>query len=207
MTVKRVGKATQALSNVEEGNLIGIRGPFGTYFKIIGKKVLIVGGGIGFAGLSFLVECLVKEELEITLIIGAKKRSELLFLDQLLGLQNGELVNIIFTTDDGSYGEKGLATDIAEKILFSDFFHSVYACGNEIMIRKIYDLTTKYDIPLQVSLERLMFCAMGICGSCVIGKYRVCKDGPVFNEEQLREVEDELGVFKRDFNGEKIPFK
>jgi len=53
-------------------------------------------------------------------------------------------------------------------------------------------------------LERIMRCAVGICGSCVIGRYRVCRDGPVFTKETLREVKNEFGVSKRDFDGRKI---
>ncbi|MCK4435958.1 dihydroorotate dehydrogenase electron transfer subunit, partial [Candidatus Bathyarchaeota archaeon] len=59
--------------------------------------------------------------------------------------------------------------------------------------------------PLQVSLERLMRCAIGLCGSCVIGKYRVCVDGPVFTDRQLKEVESEFGRFRRSLNGSKVP--
>jgi len=59
-------------------------------------------------------------------------------------------------------------------------------------------------VPLQMSLERLMRCAVGLCGSCVIGIYRVCKDGPVFTKEQLEEVRREFGTFRRDFDGRKI---
>jgi dihydroorotate dehydrogenase electron transfer subunit len=67
------------------------------------------------------------------------------------------------------------------------------------------DLAEKHRVPVEASLERLMRCAMGLCGNCVIGKYRVCKDGPVLNANKLREVRDEFGVSKRDFNGKKIP--
>jgi dihydroorotate dehydrogenase electron transfer subunit len=74
------------------------------------------------------------------------------------------------------------------------------------MIRKVFETAEKAGIRIEASLERLMRCAIGLCGSCVIGKYRVCKDGPVFNSNQLREVKGELGISKRDFNGRRIPF-
>ena len=73
------------------------------------------------------------------------------------------------------------------------------------MMRKVFGLSERYKTPLEVSLERLMRCAIGLCGSCVIGKYRVCKDGPIFNRRQLREVKSEFGFLKRGFNGQKIP--
>ncbi|MCW4020380.1 MAG: dihydroorotate dehydrogenase electron transfer subunit, partial [Candidatus Bathyarchaeota archaeon] len=130
---------------------------------------------------------------------------ELLFLGQLSSLSAEAGVKTIFTTDDGSYGLRGLATDAAEEVLSSEKIDAVYACGNEVMMRKVYSLAKRYKTPLQASLERIMLCAMGICGSCVIGKYRVCKDGPVFDQKQLKEVECELGRFKRDFKGERVP--
>jgi len=65
-------------------------------------------------------------------------------------------------------------------------------------------LAERHQTPFQASLERIMRCAIGLCGSCVIGKLRVCKDGPVLTSEQLREVKDEFGRFKRDFQGRKI---
>jgi dihydroorotate dehydrogenase electron transfer subunit len=73
------------------------------------------------------------------------------------------------------------------------------------MIRKVFETAGKTGISMEASLERLMRCAIGLCGSCVIGKYRVCKDGPVFNSYQLREVKAELGISKRDFSGKRIP--
>jgi dihydroorotate dehydrogenase electron transfer subunit len=73
------------------------------------------------------------------------------------------------------------------------------------MIRQVFDLAEKRRIPLEASLERLMRCGIGLCGSCVIGKYRVCRDGPVFNAKQLREVKDELGISKLGFDGNRIP--
>jgi dihydroorotate dehydrogenase electron transfer subunit len=73
------------------------------------------------------------------------------------------------------------------------------------MIRKVFETAEKAGISMEASLERLMRCAIGLCGSCVIGKYRVCRDGPVFDGNQLRKVKGELGISKRDFNGRRIP--
>jgi dihydroorotate dehydrogenase electron transfer subunit len=80
----------------------------------------------------------------------------------------------------------------------------IYTCGPEKMMRKVFDQAEKRGIPFEASLERLMRCAIGLCGSCVIGKYRVCRDGPVFNAKQIRELKKEFGVSKRDFNGKRI---
>ncbi len=205
VTVKEVGEATRALCKKRKGDLIGLRGPFGNHFKMVGGEALVVGGGTGTAPLMMLTRKLLDEGVKMAIIEGAKTRGELLFFDQLSKLSAEPDVEVFFTTDDGSYGVKGLATDAAEEILSSRKFDMIYSCGNEAMTRKVYFLAQKHKIPLQASLERIMLCAMGICGSCVIGKYRVCKDGPVFDQNQLKEVEEELGRFKRDFKGERVP--
>ena len=204
VTVKEVGEGTKALNRMKQGEVIGVRGPFGTHYKITGKTALVVGGGIGTAALMLLTSRLLKAKVKTTVVEGAKTRSDLLFVKQLTKMQEEANLKIIFATDDGSYGTKGLATDAAEKILSTGHVDAVYTCGNEVMTLKVYRLAEKYDTPLQASLERFMFCAIGICGSCVIGKYRVCKDGPVFDQTQLKEVENELGKMRRDYKGEKI---
>jgi dihydroorotate dehydrogenase electron transfer subunit len=202
--VKEVGEATRALCKMDKGDTIGVRGPFGNHFEITGKEALVVGGGTGTAPLMMLTTKLLNANVKTTIIEGAKTRGELLFFDQLAKLGAEPDVEVLFTTDDGSYGFRGFATDAAEKMLSSRKFDVIYCCGNEAMTRKVYLLARKQKTHLQASLERIMLCAMGICGSCVIGKYRVCKDGPVFDQAQLEEVEDELGRFKRDFKGEKV---
>ena len=78
-------------------------------------------------------------------------------------------------------------------------------CGPEPMIKKVFEIAEKYEVSFEASLERLMRCAIGLCGSCAIGKYRVCRDGPIFTSKQLREVEAEFGTSKRDFDGKRIP--
>jgi len=207
VTVKEVGEATRALNRMKKGNLLGIRGPFGSYFRIMGKSALVVGGGIGVAPLLMLVNKLLSEDVETTFIEGAKTRSEILFQDQLTALHEERGLEVIFTTDDGSYGIKGLATEAAEKCLSEKKFDAIYACGKEAMIRELRSLAEKHGIQMQASLERIMRCAMGICGSCVIGRCRVCKDGPVFDSSQLREIRMELGRFRRNFRGERIPIE
>jgi dihydroorotate dehydrogenase electron transfer subunit len=126
-----------------------------------------------------------------------------LFLDALDKICSRR--NIVATTEDGSYGMKCLATAPLESVLAEEEFDMVYACGPEQMLRKAYELTENHGLPLEVSLERLMRCAIGLCGTCVLGKYRVCRDGPVFTSKQLREVETEFGNSKLGFDGKRIP--
>jgi dihydroorotate dehydrogenase electron transfer subunit len=111
----------------------------------------------------------------------------------------------VSATEDGSYGIKCLATKPLESLLAKEKFDMIYTCGPEPMMVKTFVLAEKRGIALEASLERLMRCAIGLCGSCVVGKYRVCRDGPVFTSNQLREVKKEFGISKRDFYGKRIP--
>jgi dihydroorotate dehydrogenase electron transfer subunit len=207
VTVKEIGEATCAINRMRRGDVLGVRGPFGSYFKAQGESALVVGGGIGTAPLLMLVDRLLSEGVETTMIEGARASREILFKDRLAALQKEKGLRVIFTTDDGSFGTKGLATEAAERILSREGFDFIYACGNESMISKLFSLAERHQISMQASLERIMRCAVGICGSCVVGRYRVCRDGPVFSSRQLREIRGELGRFKRGFRGERVPIE
>ena len=198
-----VGEATKALNQRKRGDVLGVRGPYGNGFTLTGGNALIVGGGTGLVPLMPLTERIVGIATKITFLLGAKTKDELLFLgriEQMLSKVNAE---IIATTEDGSYGLKGIVTCQAEKMLGKKRFDMVYTCGPEQMMHRMFVLAERYDTPLQASLERIMRCAIGLCGSCVIGRFRVCKDGPVLTSEQLRMVKEEFGKFKLDFQGKK----
>jgi dihydroorotate dehydrogenase electron transfer subunit len=203
VAVRNVGEATGALHRLGVGGLVGVRGPFGNSFNMAKGKVLLVGGGTGIAPLLFLAKRANRRVSGLVFVVGAKTKGELLYVRELEKLcSRGGLV---VATDDGSYGLKCLVTAPLEKLLGDERFDMVYTCGPEVMMAKVFALAEKHGVPMEASLERLMRCAIGLCGNCVIGRYRVCRDGPVFNGNQLREVRDEFGVSKRDFDGKKIP--
>lgn len=201
ITVKVVGEATRALCNMKAGELMGIKGPYGNPFTAMGKHLLLVGGGTGLAPLMVFLEGMPHFFDSITLAVGAKTADELIFVKRAkegLSKVNGD---IIIATEDGSHGMKGLATEAMKAILAKKPVDAIYTCGPEAMIREVFDIAERLAIPLQASLERIMKCGIGICGSCCIGKYVVCRDGPVFTSAQLRGLCDELGRFKRDHSG------
>ena len=205
VTVANVGEATKLLHEKEKGDIVGVRGPFGNSFKPVMGNVLLVGGGTGIAPLAFLAEKLSDLKVKMSFLLGAKTKEELLFLSKIKSTLSKTGKGIFASTEDGSYGHKGVVTELAEETLAKGKFDTIYACGKELMLFKIFMLAEKHKTPLQASLERLMRCAIGLCGSCTIGKYRVCADGPIFTSKQLQEVKDEFGRFKRDFDGKKIP--
>jgi dihydroorotate dehydrogenase electron transfer subunit len=204
VSVKALGVATLALHQKRVGETVGVRGPFGNSFTMNGRKPLIVGGGTGIAPLMFLTRRLISKTVSTTFVLGAKTKDELLFRSQLEKLGT-KRVRLVTSTEDGSCGLTGLCTEPLEQMLAREKFDVVYACGPEQMILKVFELAEQRGAEMQASLERLMKCAIGLCGSCVIGKYRVCADGPVFTSRQLRLVRDEFGLFKRDRCGKKVP--
>ena len=204
VSVKAVGDATRHMHALEAGATIGLRGPFGNSFTESRGRVLLVGGGTGTAPLLFLARQLSAKTERLSFVEGAKTKDELLFVRELGGICNEK--SLITTTEDGTAGLQCLVTEPLASLLDKEHFDMIYTCGPEVMVKKIFELTEQRKLPLEASLERLMRCGIGLCGSCVIGKYRVCRDGPVFTAAQLREVKDELGISKFGFDGSRIPF-
>ncbi len=205
VTVAEVGNATKAVHQKTSGDLLGIRGPFGNGFSLVKGKTMIVGGGTGLAPLVPLVEALSALDARITCLLGAKTKDELLFLDRIEQLVSRVGGKIVTTTEDGSYGLAGVVTEPAEKILAKERFDMIYTCGKERMMYKVFLLAGRHNTPLQASLERTMRCGIGLCGSCVVGEFMVCKDGPVLSYDELLKIGDEFGKLKRDFSGRENP--
>ncbi len=203
VSVKAVGDATRHMHNMQPGDTIGVRGPFGNCFTESRGRVLLVGGGTGTAPLLFLAKQLAAKTERLSFVEGAKTKNELLFVKEISGVCQEK--NIITTTDDGTAGLQCLVTQPLAALLEKEHFDMIYTCGPEIMVKKIFELTERHKLPIEASLERLMRCGIGLCGSCMIGKYRVCRDGPIFTAAQLREIKGELGVSKIGFDGSKIP--
>ena len=203
ITFCKVGEATNALYDLKVGDKLGIRGPYGNGFTISGKKILCVGGGTGIATLIFAVEHALYKKNEVYVIVGAQTKSKLLFVNRF---KNMRVSGFSISTDDGSMGFKGFASTVAERIMGEHVFDVVLTCGPELMMKRIVDLCLKKNIPVQASLERYIKCGIGICGQCCIGEgLRVCKDGPVFDGETLKNIND-FAFFKRDASGRKVRF-
>ncbi len=203
-TVRNVGEASNALFNMEVGNMIGIRGPYGNSFTPKNGNILMIGAGTGLAPLLPLSDILAKRSASIDMVIGGKTIEESVFVSRAKEILSRTKSEMTITTEDGSYGIKGLATDPVLQILKKKKIDMIYTCGPELMMKKIFDIAQEFRLPLQASLERIMKCGIGICGSCCIGKYRVCKDGPIFDSSMLREVKDEFGAFKMDHSGRRV---
>jgi dihydroorotate dehydrogenase electron transfer subunit len=177
-----MGKGTAWLSQRQTGEDIELFGPLGNGFSIQPetKKILMVAGGIGAAPLSFLSQEALVKNCEIKLLVGAKTSAQ---LDVEHLFPKG--IDIIFTSEDGLKGERGLVT-----MLIPDYFDwadQVFACGPLPMYYHIAHDFPQLKVsnkPVQVSLEMKMGCGLGVCYGCTVktrkGLQQVCKDGPVF---------------------------
>ena len=134
-TVRKHGPASTGLFNLKAGQQIGIRGPYGNSFNLKHGKLLLVGGGTGLVPMMRLLT-FVKPTDDVTLLIGAKSKDEVFFEDLANNLLKNNSHKVIVTTDDGSYGEKGLVTDMVEKLINQNNFDGVYTCGPEKMMYK-----------------------------------------------------------------------
>jgi dihydroorotate dehydrogenase electron transfer subunit len=165
---------------------------------------MIVGGGTGLGPMMPLAEKLGKTADKIVVMSGVKCKDNLLFLDRIDKLLCDVDSETVFTTEDGSYGFEGLVVEHVEKKLNKEHFDMIYTCGPEAMMYRTFLLAEQHNVPVQASLERIMRCGIGLCGSCAIGEIRVCKDGPVLTSEQLRSIKEEFGKLYLDFTGNKI---
>ena len=200
ITVHKVGDATEKMHAMNEGDKIGIRGPYGRCFNIQGSTMLVVGGGTGIASLMPAVEVAVQQKREVDVAIGALTSEELLFADR--AESTGATVKL--ATDDGSEGFHGFVSDLAGDLLKEKDYDQILTCGPEAMMKKVIELGMEHKISTQVSMERFMRCGLGICGSCAFDGLRICTDGPVFDAEEVYDKTD-FNTRRRDPAGKLIP--
>ncbi len=198
-TVRKHGLASTGLFNITSGEKIGIRGPYGNAFDIKSGKLLLVGGGTGLVPMMRLLT-FIKPTDDVTVLIGAKSEDEVFFESLANDLLKNNIHNVIISTDDGSYGEKGFVTDVVEKLVSESHFDAVYTCGPEKMMYKTVQSAHSRGIFVQASLERMMKCGVGICGSCCVGEDLACKDGTVFDGNHLSK-NHEFGYSHRNKTG------
>jgi dihydroorotate dehydrogenase electron transfer subunit len=200
ITVQVKGDGTRALASAKPGDKIGIRGPYGHGYELVGKRIFVIAGGTGMASIMTFVEQALSRKAKVDVVLGARTSTELLFEKRIA--RAGAKAYI--STDDGTKGFKGFATELAGKIMSEQRYSCVYTCGPEQMISKVVRLAERRATPMQASLERLMKCGIGICDSCAIDGMHVCRDGPVFGKNELNRLDD-FGRTKLDLDGRKVP--
>jgi dihydroorotate dehydrogenase electron transfer subunit len=187
------GKGTQWLSQRRVGDKIGIFGPLGNGFAIFPdtKNLLLVAGGHGIAPLIFLANQALNQGLNITLLYGTANQYQYPGTAQNPKSYLHQGIILHTTTEDGSKGTKGLVTNLLKD--FVSKADQVFACGPTAMYKSMARMPELKGRDVQLSLEIMMGCGMGVCYGCTIktksGLKQVCKDGPVF---EMGEVEDEI---------------
>lgn len=188
-----VGHGTEFLSRRKAGERLNILGALGNGFTSRDGKILLVGGGMGLAPLLCAAEKVSEEydnpktyNLKPDTLIGGRTADEVNFWQE----EFRPLVEKIFvTTDDGSVGKRGFVTDALPDILAAKNYSAVLTCGPEIMMRGVARQAREKNLPCEVSFEKRMACGLGACLSCSIdtlnGRKKVCKDGPVFDAEEV----------------------
>ena len=206
ITVQAIGSATKALTELQIGDWIGVRGPFGNHFSLESTRALVVSGGIGIAPLRPLTNILLGQGTEVTMVIAAKTKDALVHYN--FPSRKTKNLTLKFATDDGTEGYKGFATGLVEYLLTESSFDTIYTCGPELMMSKLYHIASQNNILIEVSMERHMKCGCGICGTCALDPdgELVCMDGPIFSGVQLRKIK-EFGQYHRDATGIKRKFQ
>jgi dihydroorotate dehydrogenase electron transfer subunit len=200
VTVKAMGATSRAVLALREGDLVGVRGPYGHALDLAARSVLVVAGGSGAAVLAPAAEAAARGGSRITVALGATTKAELLFAERFRAMD----AEVVIATDDGSAGEKGFVTGPTRRLLAERAFDAVWTCGPEVMMLKVVEAARERGVRTLCSVERHMKCALGMCDACALGPYHVCTDGPVFDAETLLR-ETEFGRFHRDASGRRLP--
>jgi dihydroorotate dehydrogenase electron transfer subunit len=200
VTIKAMGATTHRALSIRTGDLVGIRGPYGNRFDLSPRRILVVSGGSGAAVLAPGAERARASGAAVTVALGATRAPELLFKERFRAM--GARLEV--ATDDGSEGTKGFVTVVAERLLETEGFDAVWACGPEVMMKKVVSAAARRSVPVFCSMERHMKCALGMCDACAIGPYHVCVDGPVFPAEKVAAL-PEFGSSHRDPSGRRVP--
>jgi NAD(P)H-flavin reductase len=200
-TVRIVGNLTGALRRLEPGNLVGIRGPYGSGWPVeeaAGKNVLLVAGGIGLAPLRPVITHILSNRQRygrLEILYGARTPKDLLYTDEYEAWRSAPDCTLSVTVDtvpdeEEWDGHVGVVTTLYKGMKTGPKDSVVMMCGPQIMMKfGIIGLEKEGFSPddLYVSLERRMKCGVGMCGHCQTGPVHVCKDGPVFRYSRLKQ--------------------
>ncbi|OHB59789.1 MAG: oxidoreductase [Planctomycetes bacterium RBG_13_44_8b] len=203
ITIMKAGCVTALLHQCKKGQKVGIRGPYGNGYLVdsfVGREVYIVGGGVGLAPIRSLFLTLIdriKDFKSVVCRFGARTPNDFIYKEALLGSwQKIKGVDIKLTVDkvDGDWkGNVGVVTTILRPDDVDVANSVAVVCGPPVMMEfatlKLLEFGFRPE-NIYLSMEKNMSCGFGKCGHCMIGKYYVCKDGPVFTYEQIKQYPD-----------------
>jgi len=204
-TFRKAGRVTNALANLEVGDTVGFRGPYGNTFPIEqweGKNLLYIAGGIALPPMRCVIWNTIdlrEKYKDITIVYGARSVADLVYKQELKEWKGRPDIKLITTVDPGGQtpewkGETGFVPMVLEKLAPSSENTVAILCGPPVMIKFTMPVLKKLgfqDKDIYTTLENRMKCGFGKCGRCNVGKVFVCKDGPVFSYEQILSLPEE----------------
>lgn len=186
ITVADVGAFSHRLTQLEKGERVWVRGPFGRGFSLVSQSHLLVGGGYGAAPLSLLAKKAREMGHSVAVALGARSKGDMMMASAFEGMG----CRVYTATEDGSLGVNGLVTAAVEKAYEVREPGALYACGPNPMLLALAAFAREKGLPAQLSFEALIRCGIGLCGSCELPEavcaqlgippgFLVCQDGPV----------------------------
>lgn len=205
-TTRAVGTVSKAMRELKVGDVIGVRGPFGSHWPIEhaeGKDVVIVAGGIGMAPLRSAMYSITAQRekyAKVVLLYGARTPSEMLYRRELENWRAHFDLEVHVTVDRATgiwHGSVGVVTRLISRAPFDPLNTLAFVCGPEVMMRFTAAELEKRGVAAEqiyISMERNMKCAIGLCGHCQYGPYFVCKNGPVFRYKDVQQLLVKRGI-------------
>ncbi|MFB6151903.1 MAG: FAD/NAD(P)-binding protein [Haloarculaceae archaeon] len=204
LCIRAVGNVTNAIHDLESGDAVGIRGPYGSGFDVdalAGDDLLFVAGGIGLAPLRSMINYALDrpdEFGELTTLYGCAEPAERLFPDELERWAASDEMRFREAVDDVPEGQEwdgntGVITSLIPPLDFDVESTNVLVCGPPVMYKFVIKALREKGVPdrrIYLSLERNMHCGRGLCGHCQLNELYVCLDGPVFNYPDVRDKEE-----------------
>lgn len=200
LTVRAVGRVSDAVTALRVGEVLGLRGPFGTAWpvdEVGGTDVMVVAGGLGLAPLRMAVDALVAGEPErVTVVVGAREPAQMLFDDDLehWTARGAAVHRTVDTATREWHAGVGTATAMVERVRATP--GAAFVCGPELMMTSSVRALLHRGVPadrIWVSLERNMHCGIGHCGRCQLGGLLLCRDGAVVRWDLVEELMEVRG--------------
>ena len=196
-TVRYVGNVTHAISRLKIGDVVGVRGPFGSAWpleRLKGRDIVLTAGGIGLPPLRSALYPIMNHRQDygrVVVLYGARTPQDLQFTREYKDWEKAgvELMITVDRADDTWKGQVDVVPILFYRMRLNPATTSILTCGPEIMIRFVIFEALARRIAAEnifVSMERNMKCGLGLCGHCQIGPFFVCKDGPVFSFDQIQ---------------------
>jgi len=199
-TIRAVGRVTNGLSILKQGDRIGIRGPYGRGWPLEQaeqKDIVIVTGGLGCAPTVSVINYIMKRRERfgmVNIVQGVKHSSDFIWRDRYDQWRSAPHTNVLLAADAGDAiwpWHIGPVTGLFNHLEFNPENVIVMMCGPEGMMRVVIQYMLEQGLSerdLWLSMERNMLCAVGHCGHCQYGGKFICKDGPVFCYEQVKDL-------------------